>query len=106
GGRGRSISRARRPALGRGRKQLLRATTANTEAHDLYLRGRYFWNDRSDAGLKHAIDLYEKAIELDPGYGRAHAALADSYLLLRNYARQRNLADLLAKARLHARSAL
>src|SRR5207253_5604879 len=63
-------------------------------------------NDRTDAGLKKAIVLYERALELDPGYGRAHAALADSYLLLRNYARQRNTAELLAKARFHARRAL
>jgi serine/threonine protein kinase/Tfp pilus assembly protein PilF len=56
--------------------------TENTEAYQLYLQGRFFWNKRSEAGLKTAIRYFEKAIEKDPGYALAWAGIADSYSLL------------------------
>jgi TolB-like protein/Tfp pilus assembly protein PilF len=59
--------------------------TENLEAYDLYLRGRYFWNTRTESGLLKARDFYEKAIEKDPDYALAYAGLADSYILLPYY---------------------
>ena len=54
-------------------------------AQDLYLRGRYFWNLRTESGLNQAIDLFTQSIVNDPHYAPAYAGLADSYLLLRQY---------------------
>lgn len=60
------------------------------EAQDLYLRGRYNWNLRTEAGLTSAVDLFTQAIVNDPRYARAYAGLADSYLLLRQYGHMPN----------------
>jgi TolB-like protein/DNA-binding winged helix-turn-helix (wHTH) protein/Flp pilus assembly protein TadD len=53
----------------------------NPEAHEDYLKGRYFWNKRTPEGLKRAIDYFSQAIEKDPNYAPAYAGLADSYAL-------------------------
>jgi eukaryotic-like serine/threonine-protein kinase len=67
-------------------KQILKKRfTKNTEAYQLYLQGRFFWNKRSEAGLKTAIRYFEKAIEKDPQYALAWAGIADSYSLLGEY---------------------
>jgi TolB-like protein/Flp pilus assembly protein TadD len=55
------------------------------EAHKLYLQGRVFWNKRTEAGLRKGIELFQQALEKDPTYAAAHAALASSYLLLPQY---------------------
>jgi TolB-like protein/Tfp pilus assembly protein PilF len=52
------------------------------EAYESYLRGRFFWNQRSADGLQRATDLFERAITIDAGYAPAHAGLADCYALL------------------------
>ena len=54
----------------------------NPEAYRLYLIGRFLWNKRTEEGLKNAIDHFQRALEIDPGYGLAYAGLADSYLML------------------------
>jgi len=54
-------------------------------ARELYLRGRYFWNLRTEAGLNRAVDLFTQSIVTDPQYAAAYAGLADSYILLRQY---------------------
>ncbi|HZE70935.1 MAG TPA: protein kinase [Pyrinomonadaceae bacterium] len=59
--------------------------TENTGAYQLYLQGRFFWNKRSEEGLKTAIRYFEKAIERDPQYALAWAGIADSYSLLGEY---------------------
>src|ERR1043166_4565773 len=67
-------------------KQILRKRfTENTEAYQLYLQGRFFWNKRSEEGLKTAIKYFEQAIEKDPQYALAWAGIADSYSLLGEY---------------------
>jgi TolB-like protein/DNA-binding winged helix-turn-helix (wHTH) protein/Tfp pilus assembly protein PilF len=53
----------------------------NPEAHEDYLKGRYFWNKRTPDGLKDAINYFSQAIEKDPNYAPAYAGLADSYAL-------------------------
>jgi TolB-like protein/Tfp pilus assembly protein PilF len=56
--------------------------TASSEAYELYLKGRFFWNKRTGADLKTACDYFEKAIAADPQYATAYAGLAESYLLI------------------------
>ncbi|MCI0621569.1 MAG: winged helix-turn-helix domain-containing protein [Acidobacteria bacterium] len=67
------------------KRQLTKRYTESTEAYQAYLRGRYFWNKRSEEGFKKAIECFEKAIEADPGYALAFAGLADCYNLLSYY---------------------
>ena len=62
--------------------ELERAPTDNPAAYRLYLQGRYFWNRRSEDGLRRSADLFQKAIDLDPDYALAWSGLADSYLML------------------------
>jgi len=59
--------------------------TESSEAHQLYLKGRYFWNKRTADGLKTSISYFNQAIEKDPAYGPAYAGLADAYAVLPNY---------------------
>jgi TolB-like protein/Flp pilus assembly protein TadD len=56
--------------------------TENSEAHELYLKGRFFWNKRTAADLRKSIEYFNQAIAKDPGYGQAYAALAQSWKLL------------------------
>ena len=65
---------------------IAQAPTTNSEAYELYLRGRFFWNKRTGADLYKAIDYFNQAIAKDPNYTLAYIGLADSYLLLPNYA--------------------
>jgi TolB-like protein/Tfp pilus assembly protein PilF len=56
--------------------------TANPEAYELYLKGRFFWNKRTGNDLKTAAEYFQRAIDADPSYGSAYAGLAQSYLLI------------------------
>ena len=60
-------------------------STNSYEAYNLYLRGRYFWNKRTDDGFEQAIQYFQQAIAKDPNYAQAYAGLADSYILLAAY---------------------
>ena len=55
------------------------------EAHDLYLRGLFFWNKRTARGLQQAIEYFQQAIQLDPSDARSYAGLANSYALMSGY---------------------
>ena len=59
--------------------------TKNSEAHDLFLKGRYYWNARTEEGLKRSIEYFRRATVQDPQYARAYAGLADTYVLLASY---------------------
>ena len=52
------------------------------EAYEAYLKGRYFWNKRTEDGLKKSIEYFEQAISQDPKFAAAYAGLADSYSIL------------------------
>ena len=57
-------------------------STRDPRAYDYYLRGRWHWNQRTAPGHQKAVEYFEQAIALDPGYALAYAGLADSYGLL------------------------
>lgn len=66
----------RRPASG---------GTVNPEAHEAYLKGRYFRNKRSAEGVRKGIEYFEQATRLDPNYAVAYAGLAESYVVLNGH---------------------
>jgi len=51
-------------------------------AFEAYLRGRYFWNKRTESDLNRSIEYFNQALALDPGYALAHAGLADAFIVL------------------------
>jgi TolB-like protein/DNA-binding winged helix-turn-helix (wHTH) protein/Tfp pilus assembly protein PilF len=56
--------------------------TEDVRAYELYLMGRFFWNQRSEEGHRKAIGYFERALELDPEYALAYSGLADAYVIL------------------------
>ena len=84
---------------------IAKVPTANTEAYELYLKGRFFWNKRTGADLKRAIDYFNQAIAKDPNYALAYAGLADSYTLLSVFSAA-SPQDSIPQARVAAKKAL
>ena len=64
--------------------------TQNVEAYELYLQGRAVWKKRGEDNLKKAIELYQAALARDPGFARAHAALASAYVVMPGYTEDEN----------------
>jgi TolB-like protein/DNA-binding winged helix-turn-helix (wHTH) protein/Flp pilus assembly protein TadD len=64
---------------------LQRVEARDTEAYQLYLRGRYFWNKRDEPGLRRAVSYFEQAIARQPGYALAWVGLADAHLVLADH---------------------
>jgi serine/threonine-protein kinase len=62
-------------------QRVARPTTSNPAAHRLYLQGRYFWNRRSADGFEQAVQLYQRAIDLDPNFALAWAGLSGAHLM-------------------------
>ncbi len=56
-----------------------RPPSANVEAYDLYLQGRYHWSRWRSEGAERAIEYFQQAIQKDPNYAAAYSGLADSY---------------------------
>lgn len=79
--------------------------TENPEAYEFYLKGRFFWNKRTAAGLERAIDYFNQAIAKDANYALAYSGLADSYLLLSVYGAA-SPRDSIPQAKAAARKAL
>jgi eukaryotic-like serine/threonine-protein kinase len=61
-------------------KRMAKSYTANPEAYQDYLKGRYWWNKATAEGLKKGIEYFQQAIAKDPAYSQAYAGLADSYI--------------------------
>ena len=59
--------------------------TSNPAAYHLYLKGRYWWNRRTQAALSEGIKYFEQAIAQDPGFALAYTGLSDSYALHLDY---------------------
>jgi len=87
-----AIERAQRP-------------TANAEAYELYLQGRFAWRQRYEDNILKSIELFEKAIALDPDFARAHEALASAWGVLPNWSDINN-AESALNAKPHAIRAL
>jgi serine/threonine-protein kinase len=72
--------------LGAGERQAIAAApTTSRDAWALYSLGRFDWKKRTAQGLKDAVTQFQRAIELDPKFARAHAGLADSYVLFSQF---------------------
>src|ERR1700736_4726349 len=90
---------------GSARKAIAARPTENSEAHDLYLRGRYFLGKRRAENFKKAIDYFNQAIAKDPNYALAYAGLSDCYDLLPQWSTV-NRAEDVSKAKAAAIKAL
>ena len=64
------------------REGLVKHHTDNIEAYNLYLRGRHHWNLFTVANFYQALDCFQQAVQLEPGYTPAYAGLTDSYIQL------------------------
>lgn len=65
--------------------RLTRRETSSPEAYQLYLRGRYYWNKRTQETARKSIEYFQQSIDLDPNYALAYAGIADSYIILGVY---------------------
>jgi TolB-like protein/tetratricopeptide (TPR) repeat protein len=64
---------------GQQHEAMTKAATQNSEAYQLYLKGRYYWNKRGPDNIATSIDLFKQAVATDPSYALAYAGLADAY---------------------------
>jgi tetratricopeptide (TPR) repeat protein len=60
-------------------QKLAKDYTQNTEAYQLYLKGRFYWNRRTVPDLQKSIDYFNRAIAIDPNYALAYAGLSNAY---------------------------
>ena len=70
--------RLRQKLSGEEQQKLVRLPTVNTEVYQAYLKGRYYWNKRSEEGFKKAVEYFQQATDKDPNYALAYAGLADT----------------------------
>jgi TolB-like protein/DNA-binding winged helix-turn-helix (wHTH) protein/Tfp pilus assembly protein PilF len=70
---------------GEERELITKRYTANTEAYQLYLKGRYFLNKSTEEDFRKSVEYFRQALEKDPNYALAYAGLADSFAQLGNY---------------------
>ena len=75
------------------KRAIEKAATDNVEAYDYYLRGRKYFHQHRRTSLEFARQMFTRAIEVDPGYARAYAGVADCCSILYMYfdARASNL---------------
>src|SRR2546426_9327070 len=66
-------------------RMMSKKPTANPEAYEFYLKGRFFWNKRTGVDLRKSIDYFDQAVAKDPSYALAYAGLADAYVLLSGF---------------------
>jgi serine/threonine protein kinase/tetratricopeptide (TPR) repeat protein len=66
---------------GEEKRRMTRGLTGNSEAYRFYLKGRYFWNKRTQQDTQKAIQYFQQAIEKEPAYASAYAGLSDCYVL-------------------------
>jgi tetratricopeptide (TPR) repeat protein len=82
----RDVSSALRSNLtGAEQQRVTKRYTENTEAYQLYLRGRYHWNKRKKDDFLKSIEYFGQAIDKDPTYALAYAGLADTYIVMPAY---------------------
>jgi len=82
----RDVSNRLKPKMsGADEAKVMKTYTANPEAYQLYLKGKFYWNKRTGEALKQAVELYRQAIEKDPNYALAYSGLAETYVLFSSY---------------------
>jgi eukaryotic-like serine/threonine-protein kinase len=86
------------------KQKVTKQDTQNPEAYELYLKGRYYWNKRTNPDAQTAISYFNQAIAKDPGYALAYSGLAEAYSLLPVYGGSPS--EYYPKASLSARKAL
>ena len=67
-------------------RRFTKRSTERPDAYEAYMKGRYFWNKRTQDGLKKGLGYFQEAINLDPGFAEAYVGVADSYATLGLYA--------------------
>ncbi len=98
-------TRLREKLTGAEQKLVAGSTTENSEAYQLYWKGRFCWNKRDLPNLRKSVEYFEQAIDKDPNYALAYAGLADAYAVMPSYSN--GLAnELYPKARTAATRAL
>jgi eukaryotic-like serine/threonine-protein kinase len=75
----------REKLTGEQKTQLAKGGTNNSEAYQLYLKGRYYWDKRTPEGLAKAREFFQQAIDDDPNYAQAYIGLAEYYAVLPEY---------------------
>jgi len=67
------------------KRRLETKPTENTEAYMLYLKGRYYWNERTKPSVEKGIAYLQKAIQVDPNLALAYSDLADAHAIMSDY---------------------
>ena len=98
-------ARLRERLSGETKKQVAKGGTSDPEAYQLYLKGRFYWEKRTQDSLEKAKDYFNQAIEKDPNYALAYVGLADYYYVVSDYAPV-SAVDVAPKARSAAQRAL
>ena len=86
-------------------KRLAAGSTSDVEAYNLYLKGRFFWNQRTPESIQKSIAFFQQAVDKDPTYALAWAGLSDAYGVAPWYGAYQP-ADAIPKAREAAKKAL
>jgi TolB-like protein/Tfp pilus assembly protein PilF len=68
--------------LDREAAQIRKKPTENTEAYLLYLKGREYWNKRSESAIHRAMEYFQLALDADPDFALAHVGIADCWSVL------------------------
>ncbi len=85
--------------------KVIKTATADPEAYQAYLKGRYYWNRRTAENLKKAIEQFKSATDRDPNYALGFVGLADCYAVLNEYAGTPS-SETLPQSRIYAERAL
>ena len=99
------VGKLRLKLSGESEKLLAKKYTTDSEAYQLYLKGRYHWNKRQINEFQKAVDFFRQAIERDPNYALAYSGIADTYSLFEAYG-DFKAADYMPRARQAAAKAL
>ena len=91
--------------LGEEKAAVLKRYTDNTEAYELYLKGRFYWQQLSPDSQRRGIENFQRAIDIDPQYAPAYSGLSDCYSAI-GWIRSAPLAETFARARAAATKAL
>jgi serine/threonine protein kinase/Flp pilus assembly protein TadD len=80
-----AIVKTLEPTLAGQEQRLTRRHSENLQAYELYLKGKHFWEQRMESTVRAAVECFRAAIDLDPEYALAHAALADCFAIMAIY---------------------